>query len=311
MRGPSAGEVGRPDSVPGTMPETSEIEPTDRTLTANGVTLHYLDWGNEDAPLLLLVHGSRDNARSWDWTARALRDRYHVVAPDLRGHGDSGWSPDGAYLLLYHVLDLVELVLSLESDHLRIVGHSLGGNISLRTVALYPDLFDKLVVVDGLGPGPARYAEWNAAGPVARTREWIARRRTAESRPPRSIPTFDEVVARMRQTNPRLSDVQARHLAEHGAHHHEGGWNWKHDPRTGLFSPEDLLENATRFGEEIHIPTLLYWGSESFTTNPELDGRGAHFPNHRTILYDGAGHWLHHDRFDDFVASVAEFLDEE
>jgi pimeloyl-ACP methyl ester carboxylesterase len=292
------------------MSDTSQVEPSDRTLTANGVTLHYLDWGNEGAPVLLLVHGSRDNARSWDWVARAFSDRYHVVVPDLRGHGDSGWSPDGAYVLLYHVLDVVELVHSLGADHLRVIGHSLGGNIALRVVALFPELFDKLVVVDGLGPGPKVYAAWDEAGPVTRTREWIERRRAAETRPPRLMPTFDDVVVRMKETNPHLSDAQAHHLAEHGSRRQDGGYSWKFDPRAGLIAPEDTLAAATRFGEEIQTPTLLYWASGSWTSNPELDGRGEHFPNHRTIVYDDAGHWLHHDQFTRFLQSAGDFLEE-
>ena len=85
-----------------------DIEPTSRTYVSQGLKLHYLDWGNEGAPALILIHGTRDHARAWDWVAQTFRDRFHVIVPDLRGHGDSAWSPDGAYLLGYFVLDLIE-----------------------------------------------------------------------------------------------------------------------------------------------------------------------------------------------------------
>jgi len=82
---------------------TTDIEPISKTYASQGLKLHYLDWGNEAAPLLFLVHGMRDHARSWDWVASELRHDWHVVVPDLRGHGDSEWSPDGAYHAPYYL----------------------------------------------------------------------------------------------------------------------------------------------------------------------------------------------------------------
>ena len=61
--------------------------PTSRFYESHGLRLHYADWGNETAPLLLLIHGGRDHCRNWDWVAESLRHDYHVIAPDLRGHG--------------------------------------------------------------------------------------------------------------------------------------------------------------------------------------------------------------------------------
>ncbi|MGA3002432.1 MAG: alpha/beta fold hydrolase, partial [Acetobacteraceae bacterium] len=68
------------------------LGPTSRIYFSQRLRLHYVDWGNPDAPPLLLVHGGRDHCRNWDWVATALQDEYHVIAPDLRGHGDSQWS---------------------------------------------------------------------------------------------------------------------------------------------------------------------------------------------------------------------------
>ena len=60
------------------------LGPTSHSYYSQRLRLHYVDWGNESAPPLLLVHGGRDHCRNWDWVARALRDDYHVIAPDLR-----------------------------------------------------------------------------------------------------------------------------------------------------------------------------------------------------------------------------------
>src|SRR5262245_36986042 len=78
---------------PARLPPMSEqiVGPTSHWYVSQRLRLHYVDWGNESAPPLLLVHGGRDHCRNWDWVARELREEYHILAPDLRGHGDSQW----------------------------------------------------------------------------------------------------------------------------------------------------------------------------------------------------------------------------
>src|ERR1700742_3333792 len=115
------------------------MEPVSHFFYSNRLKLQFWDWGSEGKPVMILVHGGMDHARSWDWVARALRDRWHVVAPDLRGHGDSAWSPDGAYSAPFFVSDLALLVHQLADGPCCIVGHSLGGAISLRYAGLFPE----------------------------------------------------------------------------------------------------------------------------------------------------------------------------
>ena len=78
--------------------------PTSNSFISQRLKLHYVDWGNRDAPPLLLVHGGRDHCRSWDWVAQELSRDWHVICPDLRGHGDSSWAPDGDYDVPYTTL---------------------------------------------------------------------------------------------------------------------------------------------------------------------------------------------------------------
>lgn len=289
-------------------PAAADLGPVSRTHSAHGVLLHHLDWGNETAPLLLLVHGLRDHARSWDWTARALRERWHVIALDLRGHGDSQWSRDGAYLSPHHVLDIAGLMDTFGNEPLTIVAHSFGGNVSARYAAIFPERVRKLVLVDGLGPSAKVLAGWAEAGPTVRTREWVERRRETAARTPRRFATIDEAVARMAAANRHLSEEQARHLAVHGVRLHSDGYGWKYDPVLGTFLPEDFSIDLAAFWREISVPTLLCWGSESWTTNPATDGRAALFRNHRIHVFEKAGHWLHHDQHDAFLAALREFL---
>lgn len=292
-----------------TTPSNVTFEPTSRTYTSQGLKLHYLDWGNETAPPLLLLHGTRDHARSWDWTARALRDRWHVIAVDLRGHGDSQWSPDGAYLAAFQVLDLADLIDSLGYERVTIVAHSFGGNISARYSALFAQRVSKLVLVDGMGPSDPVLAKWAERGPVIRTQEWLEKRRETTSKKVRRMASIEEAIERMAAANKHLSPEQARHLAIHGVRRYDDGYGWKYDPHIGNFLPEDFSVDLTAFYRQITAPTLLFHGSESWTSNPSMDGRAACFREHRVVAFDKAGHWLHHDRLDDLLAELRRFLD--
>ena len=86
--------------------------PISHHFISQRLRLHYVDWGNPDAPPLVLVHGGRDHCRNWDWVAQPICARdYHVIAPDLRGHGDSAHSPSGDYhLMATYVYDLAQLI---------------------------------------------------------------------------------------------------------------------------------------------------------------------------------------------------------
>ena len=84
--------------------------PTSRVYFSQRLRLHYVDWGNPGAPPLILLHGGRDHCRNWDWVASRLRHEWHIIAPDLRGHGDSQWSTDGYYNMPGYIYDLAQLV---------------------------------------------------------------------------------------------------------------------------------------------------------------------------------------------------------
>src|SRR6202789_4725620 len=129
--------------------------PTSRVYFSQRLRLHYVDWGNPDAPPLILLHGGRDHCRNWDWVATDLCRDYHVIAPDLRGHGDSAWSASGHYTMANHIYDLAQLIHQQKLAPVTIVAHSLGGNIALRYTGIYPETVARLVAIEGMGPSPA------------------------------------------------------------------------------------------------------------------------------------------------------------
>ncbi len=284
--------------------------PTSHSFISQRLRLHYADWGNADAPPLLLVHGGRDHSRSWDWVAERLCKDWHVIAPDLRGHGDSAWSPDGNYDMAAYVYDLAQLIHQLGRTPVTIVAHSLGGNVCLRYTGLYPDNVRKLVAIEGLGASPKMQAA-RAATPIAdRWRKWIADKRVAAGRLPKRYATIDDALARMQSENAYLTDEQARHLTVHGVNRNEdGSWSWKFDNHLNVWPFDDMAPaDVESLWRAITCPTLLLYGAKSWASNPETDGRSAHFRDARVVEFEDAGHWLHHDQFDRFMAELAAFL---
>jgi len=291
------------------MPEQL-LGPTSQSFISHRLRLNYVDRGNPDAPPLILVHGGRDHCRNWDWVAAELRGDYHIIAPDLRGHGDSAWSTSGDYSMSAFVYDLAQLIHQQRLAPCRIVAHSLGGSIALRYAAAFPENVTKLVAIEGLGPSPTMMAERAARGPVERMRAWVAETRKLAARIPRRYPTLEDAFHRMQDENRHLTEAQARYLTLHGAMQNEDGtYSWKFDNYVRAFSPADFTpEEMRELWANIACPILFVNGKESWASNPEKDGRLGEFQHARVIEFERAGHWVHHDRLDDFVSEVRAFL---
>lgn len=285
------------------------MEPVSHFFYSDRLKLQFWDWGTNGKPALLLVHGGLDHARSWDATARALRDDYHVYALDLRGHGNSAWAPGALYSIAEHVLDLSALADIINGFPITIVGHSLGGIITLVYAGIYPDRVRKIVAIEGLGPPPTHRVHKPAS---QRYREWIEEVRKLEHRSPHSYPNIADAVARMKEANPFLSNDVAEHLTLHGTNWNaDGSIIWKFDNYARIFAPYGLnIDDAKEVLSQITCPTLLFWGRKSWAQDPEIDGRASVIRDHRLIKVNDAGHWVHHDQFDLFIREMKKFLAE-
>jgi pimeloyl-ACP methyl ester carboxylesterase len=294
------------------MADLDLVGPTSHFYFSQRLRLHYVDWGNDGAPIVLLVHGGRDHARNWDWVARDLRRDFHVIAPDLRGHGDSAWALGGMYAVADFVLDVANLIAAIGAESLYVVGHSLGGAISLMYSGIYPERVGKVVAIEGLGPPPAMLAGLLTRKPWERMAEWIEQMRALAARQPRRYPTLDAAAARMREENPFLSDEQAHHLTIHSVNRNEDGtFSWKFDNYVRSFAPYRFdVDDMRALWGRIACPTLLVRGADSWASDPEKDGRIEPFQKARLVTIPKAGHWVHHDQLDAFLAAVRVFLAE-
>ena len=286
------------------------VGPTSHSYISQRLRLHFADWGNREAPPLILLHGGRDHCRNWDWVAEELRGEYHIIAPDLRGHGDSAVSPSGDYSTSAFVYDLAQLIHQQKLAPVKIVAHSLGGSIALRYAGAFPETVDKLVAIEGLGPSPAVLAQRSQRSAGERLRNWVADTRSLAGRIPRRYGSIEEAFARMQAENAHLTPEQARYLTVHGAAQNEDGtWSWKFDNYIRSFSPTDLTpDELNQLWGNIACPVLLVNGKESWASDPQRDGQLGWFKNARSVAFDGAGHWVHHDRLEDFIAEVRGFL---
>jgi pimeloyl-ACP methyl ester carboxylesterase len=286
--------------------------PTSHTYFSQRLRLHYVDWGNETAPPLLMIHGGRDHCRNWDWVAERLQDRYHVIAPDLRGHGDSAWSIGASYGETNWVYDIAQLVHQRITAPVTILAHSLGGSIALLYAGVFPETVKKVIAIEGLGPAPNIEEKFRI--PIEdRLRGWIETRRANSGRVARKYPTLEAAIARMQEENTHLSEEQARHLTIHGALQNEdGSYSWKFDNYIRLVGGPGGLsrEEQFRLWSRISCPVLLVRGTESWASDPELDGRIKHFQNAKLLNIEGAGHWVHHDKLDVFMQGIHAFLKE-
>lgn len=286
------------------------MEPISQYYYSHRLKLHFWDWGDNGKPNLIVVHGGRDHARSWDRIAEAFREDFRVVAPDLRGHGDSSWAPGAMYSVPEYVLDLSALIDIVGRFPVYLIGHSLGGAVVMQYSGVYPDRVKKLVSIEGFGPPPEKLVPRPAH---ERLRKWIQDMREYDKREPRRYPSLQAAVARMKDANPYLSDSMAQHLTLFGSNWNaDGTLVWKFDNYVRAFSPYAFnMEDAQEIWRQITCPTLLFRGLDSWTSDPEKDGFIRAISKYRLINVPKAGHWLHHDQPDLFIGETRKFFEKD
>jgi pimeloyl-ACP methyl ester carboxylesterase len=232
----------------------TRLEPASQAIDVNGLRVHYLDWGNPGAPPVVCVHGYTSSAQAFNALARRFHDRYHFVAMDVRGHGESAWSPAGAYQYRDQVSDLAAVVDKLGLSRFTLIGTSMGGIIAMAYAGAHPDRLTHLVIND-IGPDVEVGSQ--------RITLMVGSR-------PDEFGTLDDAMAYRRQMSPivagRTLDDQRELALGVLRQRPDGRWIWKMDPayiqqRVKIGPPErPALWPAL---ERVTCPTLVVWGSDS------------------------------------------------
>jgi esterase len=261
---------------------TEPAQPTRKQLSVNGLQLNYLDWGKAEAPAVVCVHGYTSSAEAFNGLARRLSDRYHVIAADVRGHGESAWSPTGAYQYADQAGDLAALVDRLELGRFVLVGTSMGGIIAMAYAAAHAARLKGLVIND-IGPDPEQG--------TTRITQMVGSR-------PDSFSDLEAAMEYRRQASPIVAGrslEDQRELAQGVLRQRpEGGWGWKMDPayiRQRIEKGPPARPNLWPALAALPCPGLLVWGRDSDVLSEAQAGRMvATMPYGELAAVPGVGH---------------------
>ena len=228
---------------------------TSRFIEANGLNLHYLDYGTAGCTPVLCLHGGAVNAHWFDFVAGGFSADYHVRALDQRGHGDSARADPPDYRYQSYASDLAQVVESLDLRDFVLAGHSMGGLVSLVYAAHYPGRVKALVVIDStLRAAPERVSALHDIG----------------NREGSNYATNEEFIARFKVRPEGTQAVPAiiRYLASHGGRQGPDG-RWRHKFDRNVYSRRELLDIMPHW-DRIRIPALLVKGALSNRITPDI-----------------------------------------
>jgi pimeloyl-ACP methyl ester carboxylesterase len=271
------------------------------TRAVSGLNFHIVEWGPRDAAPILMLHGIRGYSDTFAGIAAALQPHFRVIAYDQRGRGETDWDPEDNYYTDAYVRDLDGVAEALGLERFDLLGHSMGGIVSIVYASTHPDRVRRLIVEDA-GPG----AFENSDGAL-RIRKELATT-------PASFDNWEVATAYMRALRPTVSE-EARQQRLHNMLKptSDGGFTWRYDHR-GIAStrlnpdPQRVVDLVSHL-PDIACPTLVLRGGRSDYLQPSMTDRMAAL-NHRMTVVEipDAGHYVHDDQPVMFASSVRSFL---
>lgn len=273
----------------------------ERQVAVGDLKLHYQEWGDPARPTILMVHGFGVSGHMFDEFADRAQSRFHLIALDQRGHGDSDWATDGDYSREAFVNDIEGFREALGLETFILMGHSMGGLNAVSYAIKHPERVNALVLVD-VGPEAAKEGVDN----IVRF-----------TRGPDEL-DFDEFVDMAHRFNPRRSMENIRERMRHRLKPTESGkWTWKFDSR--FRSDRDSLRVGSEMSNDdtwalfrsVPVPTLIVRGAESDVLGQEVAERAANeMQRAELVVVPDAGHSVPGDNPDDFAAVTLRFIDD-
>jgi pimeloyl-ACP methyl ester carboxylesterase len=258
------------------------MQPVSKTLNVNGLALHYLEWGEADAPPIVCLHGYTGSADAFNALARHFQDRFRIVAPDVRGHGESAWSPAGAYQYADQAGDLAEFAGQLGLEKFVLIGTSMGGIIAMTYATEHADRLLGLVIND-IGP--------EAEAGTQRITQMVGSR-------PDDFATLEEAMAYRRAASPILAarNAEDQHELALGVlrRRPDGRWGWKMDPayiRQRVEHGAPARPPLWPALQALSCPTMVVWGNESDVLSEAQARRMVDvLPRGELVTVPGIGH---------------------
>jgi esterase len=274
------------------------VLPGEHDVSVGQLRFRYLDWGTKGLRPILFLHGGALTAHTWDLCCLALRDEFHCVALDQRGHGDTDWAPDADYSIGAQREDIRGFADRLGFDRFVLVGQSMGAINGLAFAVTHPERLSALVMIDA-GPEVRRRGS-------SRIREFV----NGGAKPE----TLEEIIERALAFNPRRDRQILRRSLMHSLRQQpDGSWSWKYDRRRFQRLDHDThLAERRRLADDlanVTCPALVVRGAESDVFHQDDAERLAkNFPDGRQVTIAQAGHTVQGDNPKDLVAALREFL---
>ena len=283
--------------------ERAEITGADFFTTLGGLQAHYVEWGDPQAPPIVLLHGLRSYARTWEPVAAALADRYRLIALDHRGRGESDWDPAEEYFIGSYVSDLEQFADTLGLTRFALVGHSMGGATALVYAARHPGRV-RLLVVEDVGPGSS----------AATTGAERVKRELAET--PREFATLAAARAYWRSVRPGISEEALRSRVRHTLREDPSGrWVWRFD-LDGIARARLNPDPARQIDlwppvAALRCPALVLRGAQTdFLPISTCEEMATRQPLLSWAEIPEAGHYVHDDNLSDYLTALGSFLDQ-
>lgn len=271
-------------------------------IVSDGLRLRHVSWGREDAPPVVMLHGLRSYAYTWEPVAAALVDRYRVIALDQRGRGSSDWDPQRNYYAEAYARDLEVLVDALGLRRFVLAGHSMGGANAFVYSGKHPERLAGLVVED-MGPGASASSQGSER----------IRRELRDT--PNGFNSWNEARAFWRRQRPNISDTALDSRVAHSLKTGESGRIvWRHDAAgiaaARLAATPAQLVDLWPFVTGLAMPTLVLRGGDSdFLSAATLEKMAAASPQICTVSVAQATHYVHDDQLAAFNAALRAWLD--
>jgi esterase len=271
--------------------------PEERVVAANGLRFRYLDWGQQGNRPILFLHGGALTAHTWDLCCLALREDFHCLALDQRGHGDSDWAPDADYSIAAQREDIRGFAAAVGLGNFVLVGMSMGAINGLAYAITYPETLSALVLIDA-GPTVRRPGS-------SRIRDFVNGGAKPES--------LEAIIERALAFNPRRDPLILRRSLMHNLRRQQdGNWVWKYDRRRFQQMGDQHAAERRSLAEglgNVTCPTLVVRGGESDVFHDDDAERlTAGLPNGRWVKIPRAGHTVQGDNPKDLVAALRGFL---